>query len=206
MDWTLCRSQCAAQHAAAWRHRGCGRAALRRAHGQLPLPPAGRRSLLRCLAGQGRCRVPRSGTQLELSSAALQPPHRSRRRDCAPPCCRCPLRHTGAADRSAAPAASFLHPPYSPPPPRSPACKSPPRTHFRRFLSSRMSGRHSRVLWGPALGLGACSTSQWRQFPVAWRGCGLPNALPRHAGVVARVMAHSRRCRPACQASSAWGH
>lgn len=29
-------------------------------------------------------------------------------------------------------------------------------THLRRFLSTSSSGKHSRSLWGPADGLGAC--------------------------------------------------
>ena len=32
-----------------------------------------------------------------------------------------------------------------------------PRTHLRRLRRMRTSGRHSRVLWGPGEGLGACT-------------------------------------------------
>lgn len=35
----------------------------------------------------------------------------------------------------------------------------PVSAYFRRLRSSRMSGRHSRVLCGPALGLGACAAA-----------------------------------------------
>lgn len=71
-----------------------------------------------------------------------------------------------------------------------PSCKTqgPPHspkkhnTHLRRFLSTSSSGKHSRSLWGPEDGLGACVCvhGKWTRFNCCCFPCECcPSAVRR---------------------------